>query len=318
MAYPLKDKLVVGISGRALFNLEEAHQVFEKEGLEAFNAHQRERENVPLELGTGFPLVKSLLSINQKLDQRAVEVVVISRNHGDSALRLMNSIERHGLDITRASFCGGRNPDKYFAAYECKLFLSAEEEDVQKVLFNGGAAALVFKPPVGFQHDPNEVRIAFDGDAVIFSDEAERIYQEQGLTSFLKSEVAQARIPLSPGPFKPFLLAVSAIQKKFKIEESPIRTAVVTARNAPAHERAIRTLRHWGIAVDEMHFLGGVDKAGVLQAFNPHIFFDDQQSHIVSCGTKVPSAQVLSGIAAKKKPPVSVPAAAAAISEQRG
>ena len=260
LAYQLQDKLVVGISGRALFDLDEEHEVFVKQGLEAYKKFQRERENVPLKPGTGFPLVQGLLSINRKLEQRAVELVVISRNDGDSGLRLMNSIADHGLDISRASFCGGRNADKYFEAYECKLFLSAEEGDVRKILTSGGAAALVFPPPNGFESDPTEVRIAFDADAVIFSDEAERVYQEKGLAEFHKSEAEHARVPLQPGPFKPFLQTVAAIQSRFKPTESPIRTAVVTARNAPAHERAIRTLREWGIAVAKCIFLGALKK----------------------------------------------------------
>jgi 5'-nucleotidase len=306
MAYPLKDKLVVAISSRALFNLDEEHKVFTSEGLAAYKQFQREREDSPLDPGTGFHLVKGLLAINQKLEQRAVEVVVVSRNDGDAGLRVWNSIKKHNLDISRASFCGGRNPDKYFNAYNCKLFLSAEEEDVRKVIQNAGAAALVFPPPNVFEDDNIEVRIAFDADAVIFSDEAERVFQEKGLPLYHESETEKARIPLQPGPFKPFLQAIAAIQSKFDPSDSPIRTAVVTARNAPAHERAIRTLREWDISVDEMHFLGGIDKAGVLGVFNPHIFFDDQQSHIESCGTKVPAAQVPYGVASTKKPAASV------------
>lgn len=177
---------------------------------------------------------------------------------------------------------------------------------MRKVILNSGAAALVFPPPNGYAHDASEVRIAFDADAVIFSDEAEKIFQEKGLPLFHASEAENARIPLQPGPFKPFLQAVAAIQSKFEPVDSPIRTAVVTARNAPAHERAIRTLRDWKITVDEMHFLGGVEKSGVLAVFNPHIFFDDQASHVKSCASKMPAAQVPYGIAATKKPASSV------------
>jgi len=302
LAYPLEDKLVVAISGRALFNLNEEHQVFQSEGLAAYKKFQRERENITLEPGTGFHLVKGLLAINKKLKQPAVEVVVISRNNGDTSLRIWNSIQKHNLEISRGSFCGGRNPGGYFGAYQCKLFLSAEEEDVSKVIQNGGAAALVCPPPNGYKDDVTEVRIAFDADAVIFSDEAERVYQEQGLPLFHASEAQNAKVPLQPGPFKPFLHAVAAIQSKFDPSESPIRTAIVTARNAPAHERAIRTLREWSISIDEMHFLGGIEKGGVLAVFNPHIFFDDQQTHLQSCASKIPAAQVPYGVAAAKKP----------------
>jgi 5'-nucleotidase len=302
VGYLLGDKLVVGISGRALFDLSEEHDVYTKQGLEAYRKLQKERGNLPLKPGTGFPLVQGLLSINAKLEHRAIEVVVISRNDGDSGLRLMNSIAEYGLDITRASFCGGRDAAKYFEAYECKLFLSAEAGDVGNVLANGGAAALVFPLPAGFEYDPGEVRIAFDADAVIFSDEAERIYQEKGMAEFMKSETDNARVPLQPGPFKPFLQSLANIQSRFKPEECPIRTALVTARNAPAHERAIRTLQGWRIVVNEMHFLGGIEKTGVLQVFKPNIFFDDQQSHVISCSKKLPAAQVCYGDQPMKKP----------------
>jgi 5'-nucleotidase len=268
--------------------------------LEAYRQLQRDRENLKLAPGTGFPLVQGLLSINSKLKEPAVEVVVISHNNGDSGLRIWNSIGAYGLDISRGSFCGGRNADKYFEAYGCRLFLTAQESDVQKVIANGGAAALVFPPPQGFLHDRDEVRIAFDADAVIFSDEADRINAEKGLAEFQRNEKDNARVPLNPGPFKPFLQALAAIQSRFTPENCPLRTAVVTARSAPAHERAIRTLRGWNISVDEMHFLGGVEKTGVLQAFNPHIFFDDQHANVSSCCKKLPAAQVMYGDPPKK------------------
>jgi 5'-nucleotidase len=302
MAYPLENKLVVGISGRALFDLREEHEIFRTGGLEAYKKLQREREKITLKPGTGLPLAQGLLSINAKLQERAVEVVVISQNDGDSALRVMNSIKAHSLDITRGSFCGGRNAGEYFRAYQCKLFLTAEEDDVCKVIANGGAAALVFPPPEGVEHDYNEVRIAFDADAVLFSNEADLIYKEKGITAYYENETENASVPLQPGPFKPFLQAVSEIQSRFKPEECPLRTAVVTARNAPAHERAILTLREWKIAVNEMHFLGGIDKTGVLQVFKPQIFFDDARENVSSCATKLPAAQVLYGSPAPKKP----------------
>ncbi|HVM93502.1 MAG TPA: 5'-nucleotidase [Terriglobales bacterium] len=308
MAYLLDNKLVVAISTRALFDLAEEHQAFLEGGLDSYKKLQREKENVVLKPGTGFPLVQGLLAINNKLKDPAVEVVVISRNDGDSGLRIWNSIAAYGLNISRASFCGGRNADRYFDAYQCKLFLTAEPADVCSVIANGGAAALVFPPPSGFLHDRNEVRIAFDADAVIFSDEAEQIFKEKGLAEFQRNERDNARVPLSPGPFKPFLQAVASIQSQFKTGDCPLRTALVTARNAPAHERAIRTLRDWNITVDEMHFLGGIDKSGVLQIFNPHIFFDDQQSNLSACSKKLPSAQVMYGLP-EKKPVASVPIA---------
>jgi 5'-nucleotidase len=306
MPYSLDGKLVVGISGRALFDLNEEHGVYEQQGLEAYKKFQREREQIPLKPGTGFPLVQALLAINKKLGEPVVEVIVISRNDGDSGLRIMNSIADHGLDITRASFCGGRKVHEYSNAYQCKLFLSAEDQDVCNVIAEGGAAGLVYQPPSGYQHDTNEVRIAFDGDAVIFSDEAERIYQEKGPEEFFDNETGKARIPLQPGPFKPFLQSLAALQAQFKQGDSPIRTAVVTARNAPAHERAILTLRDWGITVDEMHFLGGIEKTAVLQVFKPHIFFDDQPTHVFAASKDLPSAQVRYGVVGAKKAVASV------------
>ena len=304
LAYPIEKMLVVGISGRALFDLADEHEVYVNKGLDAYKKLQRDRENVPLRPGTAFHVVQALLSINSRLSERAVEVVVISRNDGDTGLRIMNSVKAHSLDISRASFCGGRNAPSYFSAYNCKLFLSAEGDDVRSVILNKGAAAMVFPPPEGCCYETGEVRIAFDADAVVFSDEAEQVYQAQGLPAFHKAEAEKAKIPLAPGPFKPFLEALSAIQARFPENSSPIRTAIVTARNAPAHERAIRTLRGWGITVDEMHLLGGINKNGVLQVFHPHIFFDDQQIHVESCA--VPAAQVLYGVAAQRKPPVSI------------
>jgi len=304
LAYPIDKMLVVGISGRALFDMAEEHRAYETHGLKAYKKFQREREEVVLKPGTAFPVVKGLLSINDQMRERAVEVVVISRNDGDSGLRIMNSIKAHGLDITRASFCGGDNAAGYFSAYNCKLFLSAEETDVRKVILNQAAAAMVLPPPEGAEYEVDEVRIAFDADAVIFSDEAEQVYQSGGLTAFHKAESENACVPLAPGPFKRFLEALASIQSQFPEGSSPIRTAIVTARNAPAHERAIRTLRNWGIAVDEMHLLGGIEKSGVLKVFRPHIFFDDQQTHLQACAQTVPAAHVPYGVAAQKKPPM--------------
>jgi len=307
MPYSLEDKLVVGISGRALFDLAEEHDVYTREGIISYRRLQRERENSPLKPGTGFPLAKALLSINSKTPKNpAVEIVVISRNDGNSGLRIMNSIAHHGLGISRASFCGGATIHEYSKAYNCKLFLSAEEEDVRNVIENGGAAGLVYPPPDGYADDARQVRIAFDADAVIFSDEAEKVYQERGMDEFRESETSKAQTPLKPGPFKPFLESLAAIQARYTEGPPPIRTAVVTSRDAPAHKRAILTLREWGIAVDEMHFLGGIEKTSVLRVFKPHIFFDDQPSHVLAASKQLPSAQVPYGVVGAKKAPASV------------
>ena len=292
MAYPLEDKLVVGISSRALFDLDDAHHLFAEQGLDAYREYQAKNEDVPLKPGTGFPLVKALLGINDLLKERAVEVIIISRNDGDSGLRIWNSIQSVGLDISRGSFAGGTDAHRYLEAYCCKLFLSADEDDVRNVIKSGCAAGLVFQPADKFEPRQGELRIAFDADAVIFGPSSERVYQEQGLTVYMKHETELANTPLEAGPFKPFLQLIATIQSRFGEKDCPIRTAVVTARNAPAHKRAIQTLREWKIRVNEMHFLGGVAKAGILRAFRPHIFFDDQKTNLEPSASEIPSAQV--------------------------
>jgi 5'-nucleotidase len=302
MPYSLDDKLVIGISSRALFDLDEAHKIYIEKGLASYLEYQRSNENVALNPGTGFHLVKALLRMNTLLKERAVEVIVISRNDGDSGLRIWNSIQAHELDITRGSFAGGPHARGYLQAYSCKLFLSAEENDVREVLGTGCAAGLVYPPPDKVDVDEEMVRIAFDADSVLFGSSSEEIFQHQGLIQFLKHESELTDTPLEPGPFKSFLEALASIQAKFRERECPMRTAIVTARNAPAHKRAINTLRAWNIQVDEMHFLGGVAKAGILRAFRPHIFFDDQQVHLKPSASEIPSAEVCS----PKKPAMSV------------
>lgn len=294
MPYSLKDKLVIGIASRALFDLNEAHQVYVEHGLDAYRAYQLKRENEPLQQGTGLPLVEALLGINQLSEDRLVEVVLISRNDADSGLRIMNSIEAFNLDITRAAFAGGPHSHLYLEAFSCNLFLSAYEADVKAALSAGIPAALVYPPPEIPGNHTKEVRIAFDGDAVLFADESENVFQEKGLEAFKQHEVELDDKPLNPGPFKGFLEAISRIQIRFPGPDCPIRTALVTARNAPAHKRPIKTLRAWDVRIDESFFLGGMEKSGVLRAFRPHIFFDDQKSHLDAASTSTPSAQVLS------------------------
>jgi 5'-nucleotidase len=296
MPFNLDDMLVVAITSRALFDLHESDQVFRDQGLDAYRAHQLEREDDPLGPGTAFPLVRGLLSVNERAGEHMTEVVILSRNDGDSGLRLMNSIEHHGLDISRAAFRGGEDPWAYLKAFRCDLFLSADPPDVQEALHQRVPSALVLDPPERLDasaEDIDQVRIAFDGDAVLFDDESERYFQEHGLDSFLAREAELADEPMDPGPFKPFLMALGRIQNQFSERESPIRTALVTSRNAPAHKRVIKTLRTWGVHVDESVFLGGVDKAEILEAMRPHIFFDDQLTHLERTRLFVPSAHVL-------------------------
>jgi len=295
MPYNLNDLLVIGITSRALFDLDEADAVFKREGIEAYREHQRLRERDILALGTGFSLVENLLRINDQVQEPVVEVVVISRNDADSGIRILNSIEAHGLGITRAAFTDGRPPWPYLKAFDCDLFLSAEREDVEQALRNNRPAALVLKTgsrSKGSELD-SEVRIAFDGDAVLFDHESEHVYQTRGLEAFNRREAELAEVPLSPGPFKPFLDSLARIQRKFPAEKSPIRLALVTSRAAPAHRRVVNTLRQWGIRLNETFFLGGVDKSGVLAAFKPHIFFDDQLTHLETAQANTPSAHVV-------------------------
>lgn len=293
MAVSFKDCLVIGISSRALFDLHTENEIFEQEGLSAYAAYQREHETDILPAGSGFPLVKALLKLNELSEDRLVEVIIMSRNSADTSLRVFASIEHYGLDITRAALAGGNDLSPYLDAFAVDLFLSADGNDVQMAVNNGIAAGQIYTDSVIPSEEIDEIRIAFDGDAVLFSDEAERIYQEQGLEAFSRHEHELAHKALPEGPFAKFLKTLSHIQDRFEDQPSaPIRTALVTARNAPAHERVIRTLREWNVRIDEAFFLGGMSKRDVLQAFGAHIFFDDQTTHLDSASTVVPSARV--------------------------
>jgi 5'-nucleotidase len=288
----LEGKLVIAISSRALFNLDEAHLVFSSSPMEVYRQHQIQRENQLLEKGTGFPLVEGLLKLRDPDGKPLVEVVLVSRNDADTGLRVMNSIEGYRLDISRAVFTDGSNPYEYLKPFDCHLFLSANKEDVTRALEQGFAAGLVYQPPYSLAESTSGVRIAFDGDAVLFSHDAEETFRRDGLEKFHDQERESAAIPLNPGPFKGFLEALCRIQKRFPADQCPIRTALVTARSAPAHKRAIQTLRDWDVRVNESFFLGGVAKDGVLSVFRPHIFFDDHEMHCIPAATKLPTAQV--------------------------
>jgi 5'-nucleotidase len=297
MAVNFDEKLVVAISSRALFNLDESHAVFERDGVEAYCAYQIENENTPLLPGAAFPLVQKLLALNgDNLDNPRVEVILLSRNSADTGLRVFNSIKHHKLNITRASFTRGENTYKYISAFGADLFLSSNPEDVQQALAAGHAAATIL-PSNAELNTSSQLRIAFDGDAVLFSDASERIYKQQGLEAFSANEAASANEPMMGGPFKAFLAALHAIQAEYPSENSPIRTALITARAAPAHERVIRTLRAWGIRIDEALFLGGMDKGAFLKAFSADIFFDDQKGHCDSARVHVATGHVPHGVA---------------------
>lgn len=301
MPIDFSNKLVVGISSRALFDLDDSHNVYKNNGLEAYSQYQIDHEEDLLEKGVAFSLVEKLLNIDKQLGGDRVEVILLSRNSADTGLRVFNSIQHYGLNISRAAFCGGSSPYRYVAAFGCHLFLSADPEDVSSALErNVAAATLIPSKSIGPEH--NDLCIAFDGDAVIFSDEAERIFQESGLDAFVDSEKASAKTPLTGGPFKPFLSALNRLQLDLSDigASSLLRTALVTARSAPAHERVIRTLRDWGIRLDEALFLGGLEKTEFLKSFGADMFFDDQQGHVDRARSAVGAGHVPHGIANKK------------------
>lgn len=298
MSGSFANKLVIAISSRALFNLDASHSVYTERGLEAYAQYQIEHEDEPLEPGDAFPMVQKLLHLNESLaGEPRVEIILLSRNSADTGLRVFNSIEHYKLNITRAAFCGGLSPYRYAAAFGCHLFLSTDAEDVRQALEQGIAAATLMAPKTR-KGSEFELRFAFDGDAVLFSDDAERIFKMQGLSAFTESEKAAAKTPLPGGPFKPFLDALHRLQAEFADAEAcPIRTALVTARSAPAHERVIRTLRAWKIRIDESLFLGGLPKGEFLKAYGADVFFDDQEAHIESASAHVATGHVPHGVA---------------------
>jgi 5'-nucleotidase len=299
------DRLVVAITARALFDLEDSHALFESDGVGAYAAFQRERENDVLKPGIAFPLVRKLAALNQgaPADAPRTEVVLLSRNSSDTGLRIFNSIEHYRLGIVRAVFTAGEPTDPYIKPFGAQLFLSANPASVRRALEHGVAAATILTSRDGEVSDaraesphPDQIRIAFDGDAVIFGDEAQRISSEQGLAAFARNESELAHEPLSGGPFKGFLAALHRLQQAFPADNSPIRTALVTARSAPAHKRVILTLREWGVRLDEALFLGGRDKGPFLRAFGADIFFDDSRENIANASRHVAAGHVPHGV----------------------
>lgn len=296
MAANLDGQLVVAISSRALFDFEEENRLFDATHPQAYMALQADRLDVPARPGVAFSLVKKLLAFNED-GERRVEVVILSRNDPVSGMRIFRSTRSHHMLLERGVFTQGRDPFRYLRPLGAHLFLSANEDDVRQALSLGYPAARVLTESVqASQAHPNEVRIAFDGDAVLFSDEAEQVYQAQGLAAFQRHESDKAALPLPDGPFKPLLAALHRLQQA-GAAGMRIRTALVTARSAPAHERAIQTLMSWNIAVDEAMFLGGLEKGGFLREFEPDFFFDDQTGHVNSAALHVPAGHVNSGVA---------------------
>jgi len=300
MPVTLDGQLVVAISSRALFDFEEENRVFEASDDRAYMNLQLERLAEAARPGVAFSLVRKLLAFNEATQAgapaRRVEVVILSRNDPVSGMRVFRSAQHYGLPIQRGVFTRGQPPWRYLRPLAANLFLSTNEADVRSALAEGVPAARVY-PQSARASDahPNEVRIAFDGDAVLFSDEAERVFQRDGLDAFQRHERDRADTPLAAGPFKPLLLALQRLQRE-PSEAIRIRTALVTARSAPAHERAIRTLMDWHIEVDEAMFLGGLQKGAFLREFEPDFFFDDQTGHIENAAPHVPAGHVAAGV----------------------
>jgi 5'-nucleotidase len=292
MAIDLKDKLVIGISSRALFDLEKENDIFTSQGVEAYQKYQVDHEDLPLEKGTAFHLIESLLKLNSTAKKKdLIEVVILSKNSPDIGLRILNSIKHYNLPITRSAFTSGISLSRYIEAFKVDLFLSKTESDIQEVIDSGKcAAALIYAPPENYEPDEETVRIAFDADAVIFSDDSERIFKQSGLEKFQENESKYINVPLEEGPFGKFIKLLSKVQKR--LEKNSMRIAIVTARDYPANIRVIKTLRSWGVNVDEAFFLGGLPKEKILKSFNAHIFFEDQDSYALPASSVVPSSRV--------------------------
>lgn len=306
MALDLSDTLVVGITATALFDLSEEDRVFKIQyendpdsAIEVYRQYMSERENIPLKVGTGFPLVKALLELNRYRktgDTPLVEVVIMSRNSPETGLRVLHTIREMNLPISRSAFTAGETVVDYLDAFDVDLFLTTDVADAQQVIDSRTCAAAVVKaPPKQMGSIPEgQVRIAFDGDAVLFDESSELLYKQHGIEAFHAAEDAAQNTPLGEGPYATLLKKLSRLQDRLpiRVEYSPIRIAIVTARNSPAEMRVIKTLREWGVYVDEAFFLGGVEKSRVLKAFKPHIFFDDQDVHLDSASHDVPSGKV--------------------------
>jgi 5'-nucleotidase len=294
-----QNTMVVGISARALFDMTKEHEIYQRQGVDAYCKYQVEHEQEALQPGPGFGLIRSLLALNDRDGEKLVEVIIMSHNSPDTSLRVFNTIRHYELPITRAVLVSGASLAPYLEAFHTDLYLSACEEDVQCAIDSGIAAGIICTEQGGSfdlagKGKPAQIRIAFDGDAVLFTDESEQIFQAKGLHAFEENEERNARNPLAEGPFANFLRKLSDLQKELRDSEGdcPIRTALVTSRSAPAHERVIRTLRSWNVRVDEAFFLGGLEKKAVLAAFGAQIFFDDQSVHTISAAQAVPAARV--------------------------
>ncbi|WP_334323678.1 5'-nucleotidase [Gilliamella apicola] len=309
MAYNLTSRLVIGLASSALFDLEESDKIFREQGEQKYRKFQRKNEDIPLKKGVAFPFIKRLLTLNKlSPNDPLVEVILLSRNDPDTGLRVMKSIENYQLNITRSVFLQGSSPLKYIPAFDIELFLSANMDDVTKAINDNYPAGKVLKGNIEDDPNDNELRIAFDFDGVIIDDEPESIYQaSKNLNDFHENEKTKKEILHNPGPLINFIHRLVQIQKieheRIKMDptyKAILKIALVTARNAPSHERAIRTLRELGIEINEAFFLGGIDKNKVLEIMKPHIFFDDQELHLEKCSKILPSVHIPFGITNKK------------------
>jgi|SRR5690554_717129 len=305
MPYPIEQKLVIAVASSALFDLAESDRVFREQGEKAYQQYQEANVDIPLRKGVAFPFVRRFLSVNQRFpEQCPVEVVLLSRNSVITGKRVFHSIDHHGLDITRAAFLEGKSPYAYIPAFNASLFLSANKSDVLQAIDYGHPAGTVLPSKVVDEEADAELRIAFDFDGVIADDASEQVYKTGSLEQFQAHEVSRSHIPHSPGPLADLFRKISHLQHledQAVAEDSEycrvLRTAIVTARNAPSHERVITTLEHWGVNVNEVFFLGGMEKARILNVLKPHIFFDDQKSHLESGAGDIPMVHIPFGVA---------------------
>lgn len=307
MSLNFHNTLVIGISATALFDLSESDDLFKKEykenpdtAITTYRKYMLKNENISLNEGIGLPLIQALLSLNRyqkKGEAPLVEVVIMSRNSPDTGIRVLNTIRSLNLNITRSAFTAGESSADYLEAFNVDLFLTTDESDAQKVIDNGVCASAILSTPPEYKCDipEGQVRIAFDGDAVLFDETSELVYKEEGIEAFHENEDNSQDIPMKEGPFASFLKQIAKLQERLpmKVEFSPVRIAIVTARNSPSEMRVIKTLRHWGVYVDEAFFLGGIEKSNILKAFKAHIFFDDQDVHLETSALVVPSGKVL-------------------------
>ncbi|OAJ60566.1 5'-nucleotidase [Paraburkholderia ginsengiterrae] len=306
MAYPIERKLVVGVASSALFDLTESDEIYRSKGIDEYRDHQEKHIDVPLPKGVAFPFIKRFLGINQVFaKQLPVEVILLSRNSPETGLRVFRSISHYGLDITRAAFMAGRSPHQYIPAFNASLFLTANETDVQSAIDANYPAGLVLPSKVYDDEHDMELRVAFDFDGVIADDEAESVYKKNNdLTEFQEHELKKRTVPHQPGLLADLFRKLAFLQKleEKRMKQEPsyrklVRIAIVTARNAPAHERMVTTLKSWGVSPDESFFLGGMEKARILNVLKPHMYFDDQLSHLKSAAGDIPMVHIPFGIA---------------------